>query len=162
MFRFAKPASFKPASFKPVRLSRTDALAAAWIAAVLAAIPSTSFAQQPPMVERAAKGAAAKDIQVGVYVNVLADCTSGALPALRLVTAPSNGTINIKQAKIRATNYKQCLALEVPGFIAFYKSKPDFNGTDTVVIEVKYPAGRTETQKITVTIGQGGPGGRNI
>jgi hypothetical protein len=33
-----------------------------------------------------------------------------------------------------ATNYKQCLALEVPGFVAFYKSKPDFAGVDSATI----------------------------
>ena len=63
-----------------------------------------------------------------------------------------------------ATNYKQCMALEVPGFIAFYRSKADFSGTDVVMLEVKYPQGRTEIQRITVKVGGGGaiPAGRNI
>jgi hypothetical protein len=107
----------------------------------------------PTTVERSAKGPAAKSIQVGLFLNVQPDCTSGPLPAIRMVEAPANGSITIKQAKVRATNYKQCLALEVPGFIAFYQSKPDFVGTDIVVIEIKYPEGRTELQRITVNVG---------
>jgi hypothetical protein len=112
-------------------------------------------------VERSAKGPTAKSIQVGVYLNVQPDCTSGTLPALRLVASPANGTISIKRGKVTATNYKQCLALEVPGFIAFYQSRPDFVGIDTAIIEVKYPQGRTELQRITINVGTG-PAGQKI
>jgi hypothetical protein len=115
-------------------------------------------AAQEQVVERTFKGLPGKDLQIGVYLNVLPDCSSGTLPSLRLLNPPTNGAVNIKQGKVRATNYKQCLALEVPGFIAFYKPKPDFSGVDSVTIEVKYPAGRTEVQKISLIIGSGPPG----
>jgi hypothetical protein len=118
-------------------------------------------AQSSSMVERAAKGLPATNIQVGLYLNVKADCTSGDLPAIRLLAPPANGTVTIKRGKVTATNYKQCLALEVPGFIAFYKSKPNFTGIDTATIEVKYPAGRTEVQRIKITVGDG-KGGQKI
>jgi hypothetical protein len=110
-------------------------------------------------VERLSKGPTARNFQVGVYLNVQPDCTSGTLPALRLIAPPSNGTLSIKRGKVSATNYKQCLALEVPGFIAFYQSKPDFVGSDEVTIEVKYPAGRTEVQHIKIDVGGSAPGG---
>jgi hypothetical protein len=122
---------------------------------------TTALAQASTTVERNAKGATAKNIEVGLYLNVKPDCTSGTLPGIRLVEPPANGTVTIKQAKVRATNYKQCLALEVPAFIAFYQSKPDFSGIDKVVIEVKYPEGRTELQRITVNVGTG-PEGQKI
>jgi hypothetical protein len=127
----------------------------------VASNPSTT---PPPTttVERSAKGPTAKSIQVGIYLNVLADCTSGTLPALRLVSPPGNGTITIKRGKVSATNFKQCLALEVPGFIAFYQSKPDFVGTDVAIIEVKYPQGRTEVQRITISVGTGAGGAQKI
>jgi hypothetical protein len=112
-------------------------------------------------VERSVKGQTAKSIQVGLYLNVQPDCTSGTLPALRLVAAPANGTITIKQGKVTGTNYKRCLALQVPGFVAFYQSKPDFVGTDMAIIEVKYPQGRTELQRITINVGNG-PAGQKI
>lgn len=118
------------------------------------AIPLPAQAQSPT-VDRTAKGPSAKSFQVGVYLNVQPDCTSGTLPALRMITPPANGTLSIKRGKVTATNYKQCLALEVPGFIAFYQSKADFIGTDEVTIEVKYPQGRTETQRIKINVGGG-------
>ncbi len=118
----------------------------------------TPPAATPTVVERSAKGPTARNFQVGVYLNVQPDCTSGTLPALRMVAPPANGTISIKRGKVSATNYKQCLALEVPGFIAFYQSKADFVGSDEVHIEVKYPAGRTEVQRIRIDVGGSGGG----
>lgn len=129
----------------------------------LLAFGSSGWAQSTT-VERSAQGLTAKDIRIGVYLNVQSDCTSGTLPAIRLVDPPANGSVNVKRGKVTATNYKQCMALEVPGFIAFYRSKADFTGTDVVTLEVKYPQGRTEIQRITVKVGGSGasPGGRNI
>jgi hypothetical protein len=106
-------------------------------------------------VSRTARGPADKDIRIGVYLNVQQDCSSGPLPSIRLTVPPEHGKVAVKNAKVKATNYKQCLALEVPGFIAFYRSTPSFAGVDVVTLEVKYPNGRTEIQKITITIGTG-------
>jgi hypothetical protein len=122
-------------------------------AAFAQAQPQIQPQTQPQTVDRNAKGATAKSIQVGVYLNVQPDCTSGTLPAIRLVEPPANGTVSIKRGKVTATNYKQCLALEVPAFIAFYQSKADFVGTDAVIIEIKYPQGRTEVQRIKIDVG---------
>jgi uncharacterized membrane protein len=106
-------------------------------------------------VTRSAKGEPGKDIRVGVFINVKQDCSSGPLPTIRLVEKPANGSVTVKSAKINAKNYKQCLALEVPAYVAFYKSEPSFNGVDTFVIEVRFPEGRTEMQKLNVTVGAG-------
>ncbi len=128
-------------------------LAALTLALAGAALSSAALAQAT--VTRAARGEPGKDIRVGVFVNVKQDCSSGPLPTIRLVDRPANGTVTVKSAKINAKNYKQCLAVEVPGYVAFYKSEPTFNGIDTFLIEVKYPEGRTEMQKLNVTVGTG-------
>ena len=107
---------------------------------------------QTRTVERSVKAVPNKDIRIGVYLNVKPDCTSGPLPTIRLATPPASGKVVVKSAKVKATNYKACLALEVPGYVAFYKSPPDFLGDDVLTIEVKYPGGRTELQKITVKV----------
>ncbi|WP_249157844.1 hypothetical protein [Bradyrhizobium sp. KB893862 SZCCT0404] len=122
-------------------------------------------AQNPPApeaqtVERTVKAQPNKDTQIGLYINVRPDCTSGPLPTIRLATSPTSGKVVVKPGKVKATNYKACLALEVPAYVAFYKSPPDFVGDDTLTIEVKYPGGRTEIQKITVNVT--GAGGQKI
>jgi len=104
------------------------------------------------LVERSVKTVPNKDTQIGVYLNVLPDCTSGPLPTIRLTSPPASGKVVVKSAKMKATNYKACLALEVPAYIAFYKSPPEFLGDDVLTIEVKYAGGRTEIQKITVNV----------
>ena len=104
------------------------------------------------MVERSVKAAPNKDTQIGVYLNVQPDCSSGPLPTIRLASPPSSGKVVVKSAKVKATNYKACLALEVPAYVAFYKSPPEFTGDDVLTIEVKYLGGRTEIQKITVKV----------
>ena len=111
-----------------------------------------SVAAQTQTVDRTARGQAGQDIRVGVYINVQQDCTSGPLPTIRLSTPPAHGKVTVKKAKINATNYRQCLALEVPGYVAIYKSQPDFSGNDVLILEVKFPNGKTEVQRITVTV----------
>jgi hypothetical protein len=54
-----------------------------------------------------------------------------------------------------------CLALEVPAYVAFYKSPPDFLGQDVLTIEVRFAGGRTEIQKITVSMNGPGPSKRS-
>lgn len=125
-------------------------------------MPATVATSQSRTVERTAKGPSAKDIRVGVYLNVRPDCSSGTLPSIRLIAPPANGTISVKRGKITATNYKQCMALQVPGFVALYRSKANFTGIDTLTLEVKYPHGRTEVQRITVRLGSVGSDGRSI
>lgn len=107
---------------------------------------------QTQTVERSVKAIPNKDTQIGVYLNVLPDCTSGPLPTIRLATPPTSGKVVVKAAKVKATNYKSCLALEVPAYVAFYKAPAEFLGNDVLTIEVKYPNGRTEIQTITVNV----------
>ena len=132
--------------------------------AAIVTIGSSAFAASdappPPnggeqVVERKINASPNKYTEIGVYLNVKPDCSSGPLPTIRLASPPSSGKVVVKRARLKATNYKACLALEVPAYVAFYKPKPQFSGSDAVTIEVKYPQGRTEIQKITVTVGSG-------
>src|SRR3954467_2781139 len=116
---------------------------------VLLVSGASAYAQ---VVERTAKGPANKDIRIGLYINVKPDCSSGPLPTIRLATAPQNGKVTVKQGRVKATNYKQCLALEVPAYIALYRSASGFSGTDNLELEVKYSNGRTQIQKISVQV----------
>src|SRR5215217_4341045 len=57
------------------------------VAAVLL-IDSTPFAAaQAPIVNRSINGRPDADIQIGVYLNVKPDCTSGPLPSIQLISA---------------------------------------------------------------------------
>ena len=130
-----------------------------WLtAAALVLACGTPISAEVQSVNRMASGQPGKDIQVGIYVNVRPDCTSGPLPSIQLQSPPENGKITVKKGKVTATNYKQCLAMEVPAFIAFYRSRADFAGVDVLTLEVRYPGGKTEIQRISVTVGTGSTG----
>jgi hypothetical protein len=107
---------------------------------------------QDAIIERQAKGQSGRDIRIAVYASILPDCTAGQLPAVRLKQPPANGTVTVKQGRMRTTNFKQCLAVEVPAFVAFYRSAPGFSGQDSVLIEVVSASGKTQIQRFTVTV----------
>jgi len=127
---------------------------ARWLFSVILLGTTIIASAQQPTVQRSAKGPPDKDIRIGVYINVRPDCTSGDLPSVKLVTPPAHGKVTFKKAKVNSTNYKECLALEVPGWVGFYHSRPNFSGEDTFDILVTFPVnGRTELQRFKVTIG---------
>ena len=78
-------------------------------------------------------------MQIELYLNVKPDGTSDPLPTIRLSVAPTNGKVAVKRANVKATNYKKCLALEVPGFVAFYRSNAGYVGIDKLTLEVNSP-----------------------
>jgi len=130
--------------------------AAALCASVLAA------QAQGNLIERAVKAAPGRDARVGVYADIRPDCTAGPLPAIRLVTPPAHGAVSVKRGTLKATNFKQCLATETPAFVAFYRAKDGFSGTDEFALEVAWASGRKELQHFRVTVGNNPAGGQGI
>ena len=126
---------------------------------------------QDNIIERQVKGQTGRDIRIAVFANILPDCTAGQLPAVRLKQPPLNGTVTVTnivpppdfgltgRPRMRHDhpNFKQCLApapppIEVPAFVAFYRSSPGFSGQDSVLIEVVSASGKTQIQRYTVTV----------
>ena len=70
----------------------------------------TAAAQAPleRTVERSVKVLPNKDTQIGIYLNVLPDCTSGPLPTIRLVNPPTAGKVLVKTAKAKASRGTWC------------------------------------------------------
>jgi hypothetical protein len=71
---------------------------------------------------------------------------------------PAHGKVSVKKGNVNATNYKQCLALTVPAYVAFYRSERDFLGNDSVLLEVRYPGGKQELQHFVITVRGAGAG----
>ena len=125
------------------------------------ALPALAFAQTPaqtPTLERKKKKKNDTNINAGIFATVRNDCTAGPLPAVRLVTPPAHRQVTVKQGKLRATNLKQCLGMELPAFIAIYRSAQDFIGQDIFTLEVTGAGGKPQLQRITVTVMKATPG----
>ena len=122
----------------------------------LLALPTFASAQtqtiERPVIERQVKGKPDTNINAGIFTTLRRDCTAGPLPVVRLVTPPAHGKVTVKQGKLRATNLKQCLGTELPAFIAIYRSAQDFIGQDLFTLEVIGAGGKSQIQRITVTV----------
>ncbi len=132
------------------------AAAALLCASVLAA------AAQGGLVERQVKAAPGHEVRVGIYTTIRPDCTSGPLPAIRLLVPPTHGAVRVKRATLKATNFKQCLATEVPAFVAFYRAAENFNGTDEFELEIGLSGGRKQIQRFRVKVFNNPGGGQGI
>jgi hypothetical protein len=116
---------------------------------------------QGNVVEREVRAVPGKEVRVGIYTDIRPDCTAGPLPAIRLVMPPAHGSVNVKRGTLKATNIKQCLATEVPAFVAFYRASDNYSGADEFLLEVSM-AGRKQLQHFRVNVSGAAGGGQGI
>jgi hypothetical protein len=139
-------------------MSRHNRFPSFAVAMILCAGTLAAYAQDD-VVERELKAALGRDVRVGVFTAIRPDCTSGPLPAIRLATPPARGSVNVKRGTLKATNIKQCLAIEVPAFVAFYRASADYSGADDFELEISSPNDkRRERIHMTVTKSSSGAG----
>jgi hypothetical protein len=117
---------------------------------------------QDDVVERQLKASPGRDVRVNIFTDIRADCTSGPLPAIRLAAAPAHGVVTVKRATLKATNVRQCLAIEVPAFVVFYRAAAEFSGPDIFELEIATPDGRKRRERIDVTVTASPSAGQGI
>lgn len=127
-----------------------------WLASALAAYA------QDDVIERQLKAAPGRDVRAGVFTDIRPDCTSGPLPAIRLATPPAHGSVTVKRGTLRATNIKQCLAIEVPAFVAFYHASADYSGADDFELEISSRNGHKRRERVHVTVTKSSSTGQGI
>ncbi len=123
-----------------------------WLAVAILCLSAVGADAQADRLERGVKAVAGHDVRVGIYINIRPDCTSGPLPAIRLVSAPAHGAVSVKRGTLKATNLKQCLGIEAPAFVAFYRAAADFNGADEFELEITFVGGRKRLQHFRVDV----------
>jgi hypothetical protein len=117
---------------------------------------------QDDVIERQLRAAPGRDVRAGVFTDIRPDCTSGPLPAIRLATPPAHGSVVVKRGTLKATNIKQCLAIEVPAFVAFYRAAADYSGADEFELEIGLPNGRKRRERVHVTVTKSSSAGEGI
>lgn len=134
-----------------------------WFAAIICSCLTAQAAwAQGSIIQRTVSAPPGRDVRVGIYTSIRSDCTSGPLPAIRLANAPAHGSVTVKRATLKATNVKQCLAIDVPAFVAYYHSVPDFSGTDEFLLEVTFTGGRKEVQDFKIVVSNAANSGQGI
>jgi hypothetical protein len=142
--------------------ARTRTRIARWLATAALLCSASAVYSQDNSIDREIKAAPGREVRVGIYSSIRPDCTAGPLPAIRLAVAPEHGTVTVRRAMLKATNVKQCLAVEVPAFVAFYRASQDFKSDDRFEFEVSFAAGRKQLQRFHVSISNGPNHGQRI
>ena len=131
-------------------------------AALFLCIGAFAAYAQDDVVERQLKAAPGRDVRAGVFTDIRPDCTSGPLPAIRLATPPAHGSVTVKHGTLKATNIKQCLAIEVPALVAFYRAAADYSGADVFELEITLPNDRKRRERVHVTVTKSSSAGEGI
>ena len=117
---------------------------------------------QTNAIERDVKVSAGREARVGIYTSIRSDCSFGPLPSIRLAVSPQHGAITVRRAMLKATNLKQCLAVEVPALVALYRAAQNFDGVDRFELEIGFSDGRKQLQRFKVTVANAPADGRRI
>lgn len=106
-------------------------------------------------VTRSETVASGKSVRLAIVPNLKKDCSSGPMPEVRVSGAPKNGSLVTKVGKIKTPASYRCPNKEAAVQGVFYESKPNFTGTDEVVVDIKNSDGQVQTQTIKITVEAG-------
>jgi hypothetical protein len=86
------------------------------------------------------------EVRIAHMNTVNADCSSGPIPDVRVITKPANGDIRIEPQHTvidrRGEDRRvHCNGKEVDGLGLFYKSHDGFVGQDKITVDVDYKTG---------------------
>ena len=133
-----------------------------FVVAMILCLGTLAAYAQDDVIERQLKAAPGRDVRAGVFTDIRPDCTPGPLPAIRLATPPAHGNVIVKRGTLKATNIKQCLAIEVPAFVAFYRAAADYSGADVFELEISSPNGHKRRERVHVTVTKSSSAGEGI
>jgi hypothetical protein len=116
----------------------------------LVALPAIVLAQTGT-IERQVTAKPDTNTVAGIFAEFDAgSCKAGPLPTMRLLVPPTHGNVTMIEGNLRANT--QCAGMDVPAWIATYRSNKDFIGEDSFAVELKNAEGITQIQKINVTV----------
>ena len=95
--------------------------------------------------------------QIGFFDFVNPDCTPGALPVVRLLKAPRNGHVSIKEEAdypgfSKDNQRYPCNLHKTPGVALFYVSNPGYVGEESFAVETFFPYGGYTTTQYSVVV----------
>ena len=106
---------------------------------------------QTATIERQATAKSNTNSTAGIFAEFDPNgCTPGPLPIVRLLSPPTHGNVTMMQVNLHAD--RKCAGMDVPAWIAIYRSNKDFIGEDSFSVELKNAEGQIQIQKTTVTV----------
>jgi hypothetical protein len=120
----------------------------------LAGPPQGTLPAQSNLLRGAESG---KKQKFNQYLFVQPDCTSSAIPTVKIVKQPSHGTITVEEGEAYPNFPKDnvrsvCNTQKIRAALAYYTSEAGFTGVDNFALEVIYPAGGFTHQDYTMNV----------
>ena len=103
-------------------------------------------------VYRSVDAAPGKPVRVRVVTNLKKDCTVGAKATIRVVTPPKNGSLVVREGKMKTPADYRCPNVETPVQAVFYQANPKYAGSDEVAFEIKTAEGATQSIAIKINV----------
>ena len=87
-----------------------------------------------------------KELGIGIGARWNKACKSTGIPQAVLDAAPEHGFVCLRTGLVKPSNVlfggaKHCMPLEIEGIEVVYRSRPGFDGTDTLGYTLKFPRG---------------------
>ena len=97
------------------------------------------------------------EIRIAAMNNVMADCSSGPIPDVRILTQPANGELRVEAIRYvvdRSANNNRhhCNGKPVDANGIFYRSRPEYTGRDSALLEVDFKNGRVRQFFYDITV----------
>ncbi len=87
-----------------------------------------------------------KELGIGIGARWTKACKSVGAPQVVLDAAPEHGFVCLRHGLVKPSNVlfggaQHCMPLEIEGVEVVYRSRPGFDGTDTLGYTLKFPRG---------------------
>lgn len=122
----------------------------------LCAVLSPALAQMT--VTTRATATTGKTVRLVVAPSLKRDCSAGPLPEIRVTSAPKNGSLITRSAKLKTPASYRCPNKDTEVQAVYYQSNARYTGSDEAVFEVKTSDGIVEKRTVQITVG-GSPAG---
>ena len=124
------------------------------VAAVMAAgIASGAYGQPAPSTNYTAiEAEPSKPLQVGYYAQAHKDCSPSKLPVVRVVEAPTLGTLTVRPSELNTDRVPNCPSLKIPAQVVSYRARDKATGSDHVMYAVTYPNGEIALFDVAIHI----------
>jgi hypothetical protein len=127
-------------------------------ATILAGIAPATYGQPAPSSNYTSIEAEPnRPVQMGYYAEAHKDCSPSKLPIVRVVDAPTLGTLVVRPRQLKADSMPSCPSLKVPAQVVTYLARDKSTGSDHVKYSVTYPNGEIALYDVAIRIKEPAP-----
>ena len=103
----------------------------------------------PAVAQETVSAKSGKEVRVGWIGSVGENCQAKPAPSVKPASVAEHGQIKLMKGKVKTDSIARCPGIEIPAVVVFYKSSPDFKGTDSFALST---AGSDKDRTFTIKV----------